>query len=120
MRYRKLGNSNIMVSSIGLGCMALTGIYGKVDDADAVAVIHHSLERGASFLDSSDMYGWGKNEEQLGHALRGRREGVVLTTKFGQVRNPAGGPNLINGRPEYVAQACDASLKRLGVDVIDL
>ena len=120
MRYRKLGNSNIMVSSIGLGCMALTGIYGKVDDADAVAVIHHALERGASFLDSSDMYGWGKNEEQLGQALRGRREGVVLTTKFGQVRNPGGGPNLINGRPEYVAQACDASLERLGVDVIDL
>ena len=120
MRYRKLGHSDITVSAMGFGCMPLAGIYGRVDDADAVAVVHHALDRGINFLDSSDMYGWGKNEEQLGRALRGRREGVVLTTKFGQVRNPAGGPNLVNGRPEYVQEACDASLKRLGVDVIDL
>jgi aryl-alcohol dehydrogenase-like predicted oxidoreductase len=108
------------VSSLGLGCMALSGIYGKCDDAEAVAVIQHAIDRGINFFDSSDMYGWGQNEEQLGRAVKGRRDEVVLITKFGQVRNPSGGPNLINGRPDYVRQACDASLKRLGVDVIDL
>lgn len=120
MHYRRLGHSDIAVSRVGLGCMPLSGIYGAVDDREAIALIHHGLERGVNFLDSSDMYGWGKNEEQLGQALRGRREGVVLSTKFGQVRNPGGGPNQVNGRPEYVIQACDASLQRLGVDVIDL
>jgi aryl-alcohol dehydrogenase-like predicted oxidoreductase len=120
MVHRKLGQSGLTVSGIGLGCMALSGIYGKCDDAEAIATIHHAIDRGINFLDSSDMYGWGQNEEQLGRALKGRRGQAVLVTKFGQVRNPSGGPNLINGRPEYVLQACDASLKRLGVDVIDL
>lgn len=120
MHYRTLGHSTLTVSSIGLGCMPLSGIYGKCDDADAIAVIHHAIDRGINSLDSSDMYGWGGNEELLGRALKGRRDKVVLATKFGQVKNPAGGGNLVNGRPEYVAQACDTSLKRLGVDVIDL
>jgi len=120
MLYRELGHSTLAVSSIGLGCMSMSGIYGKCDEAEAAAVIRHAIDRGINFLDSSDMYGWGHNEEQVGRAIRGLRDRVVLTTKFGQVRNPAGGPNLINGRPEYVPQACDASLKRLGVEVIDL
>jgi aryl-alcohol dehydrogenase-like predicted oxidoreductase len=120
MHYRNLGHSSLTVTGIGLGCMSMSGIYGKCDDAEAVAVIQHAIDRGINFLDSSDMYGWGHNEEQIGQAIRGRRERVVLTTKFGQVRNPSGGPNLMNSRPEYVLQACDASLKRLQVDVIDL
>jgi len=100
--------------------MGMTGIYGKADDAESIAVIHHALDRGMDFLDSSDMYGWGHNEELIGRALKGYRDRAVLSTKFGQVKNPAGGGNLVNGRPEYVREACDASLKRLGVDVIDL
>jgi aryl-alcohol dehydrogenase-like predicted oxidoreductase len=119
MQYRRLGKSTLEASAIGLGCMPMSGIYGKGDEATSIAAVHHAIDLGINFLDSSDMYGWGQNEELLGKALRGRRDRVVLTTKFGQVRNP-NGPNLVNGRPEYVAQACDASLKRLGVDVIDL
>jgi aryl-alcohol dehydrogenase-like predicted oxidoreductase len=100
--------------------MSMSGTYGKGDDSQSIAVIHRALDLGVNFFDSSDMYGWGHNEELLGRALRGRRERAVVATKFGQVRNPAGGGNLVNGRPEYVPQACDASLVRLGVDVIDL
>jgi aryl-alcohol dehydrogenase-like predicted oxidoreductase len=99
--------------------MSMSGTYGKSNDAESIDVIHHALDRGIDFLDSSDMYGWGHNEELLGRAIKGRRHQVVLTTKFGQVQGP-GGKNLVNGRPEYVRQACDASLKRLGVDTVDL
>ena len=99
--------------------MPMSGIYGKGDDATSISTVQHAIDHGINFLDSSDMYGWGQNEELLGKAIRGRRDKVLITTKFGQVRNP-NGPNLVNGRPEYVAQACDASLQRLGVDVIDL
>ncbi len=120
MRHRKLGNSTLTVSALGLGCMPMSGTYGKSDDAASVAVIHHALDSGINFLDSSDMYGWGHNEELLGRALKGRRSQAVLTTKFGQVKSPDGKGNLVNGRPEYVLWACDASLKRLGVEVIDL
>ncbi len=120
MQQRTLGKSGFSVSAIGLGCMGMSGVYGKADDAESVAVIHYALDRGIDFLDSSDMYGWGHNEELIGRALKGRRDQVVLSTKFGQVKNPAAGGNLVNGRPEYVREACDASLKRLGVDVIDL
>ncbi len=120
MERRTLGRSNLTVSAIGLGCMGMSGVYGKADDAESVAVIQHALDRGVDFLDSSDMYGWGQNEEVIGRALKGRRDKAVLATKFGQVKNPAGGGHLVNGRPEYVREACDASLKRLGVDVIDL
>jgi aryl-alcohol dehydrogenase-like predicted oxidoreductase len=119
MQYRTLGQSTLQVSALGLGCMSMSGVYGTGDDAESVAVIQHAIDRGINFLDSSDMYGWGHNEQLLGRALKGRRDRVVLSTKFGQVRNPAGA-NVVNGRPEYVVQACDASLKRLGGDVIDL
>jgi aryl-alcohol dehydrogenase-like predicted oxidoreductase len=120
MHYRTLGHSTLRVSAIGLGCMSMSGIYGAGEDVASIAVIQHALDRGITLLDSSDMYGWGHNEELLGRAIRGRRDQVILATKFGQVRNTAGGGNLVNGRPEYLPQACDASLKRLGVDVIDL
>ena len=119
MHHRTLGNSTLRVSAIGLGCMGMSGVYGPGDDAESIGVIQHALDRGINFVDSSDMYGWGHNEELIGRAIRGRRSDVALATKFGQVRNPDG-RNLVNGRPEYVAQACDASLTRLGVDVIDL
>lgn len=120
MQHRKLGHSDLRVSAIGLGCMSMSGTYGKSDDAESISVIHHALDQGINFLDSSDMYGWGHNEELLGRALKGRRDRVVLTTKFGQVQSPDGKGNLVDGRPAYVAQACDLSLKRLGVDVIDV
>jgi aryl-alcohol dehydrogenase-like predicted oxidoreductase len=120
MERRTLGKSGITVSAIGLGLMSMSGVYGKPDDNESVRVIHRALDLGIDFLDSSDMYGWGQNEDVLGRALAGRRERAVVATKFGQVKNPSGGGNLVNGRPEYVIQACDASLKRLGIDVIDL
>jgi aryl-alcohol dehydrogenase-like predicted oxidoreductase len=119
MEYRKLGNSTLEVSALGLGCMSMSGTYGPGEDAESLAVIQEAIDRGVNFVDSSDMYGWGENEELLGRGIRGRRNLVVLATKFGQVKS-AGGANLVNGRPEYVSQACDASLRRLGVDVIDL
>jgi aryl-alcohol dehydrogenase-like predicted oxidoreductase len=100
--------------------MSLSGAYGKSDDDQGVRVVHHAIDRGVNFLDSSDMYGWGHNETLLGKALTGgRRDKVVLATKFGQTQRP-GGANGVDGRPEYVKAACEASLKRLGVDVIDL
>ena len=120
MQLRTLGSSTLEVSAVGLGCMSMSGAYGKFDDAESTAVIHRALDLGINLIDSSDMYGWGHNEQLLGQALKGRRNGVVLITKFGQVKNPAGGPNLVDGRPEYVAQACEASLTRLGMGVIDL
>src|SRR5262245_39492753 len=119
-RYRKLGGSPLTVSAIGLGLMSMSGTYGESDDAQSIGVIHRALDLGVTLLDSSDTYGWGHNEELLGRALRGRRDRAVVTTKFGQVQSPDGKGNLVNGRPEYVRQACDASLRRLGVDVIDL
>lgn len=119
MRYRTLGHSDLRVSAIGLGLMTMSGVYGKGDDEESIGVIHHALDQGINFLDSSDMYGWGHNEELLGRALKGRRDRAIVSTKFGQVRNP-GGANRIDGTPAYVMQACDASLKRLGIDVIDL
>jgi aryl-alcohol dehydrogenase-like predicted oxidoreductase len=120
MRMRKLGNSTLTASSIGLGLMSMSGTYGKSDDQECIGVIHRALDLGINHLDSSDMYGWGQNEELLGRAIKGKRDRVLVTTKFGQVRSPDGKANLIDGRPAYVAEACDASLKRLGVDVIDL
>ena len=120
MQYRELGNSDLKVSAIGLGCMSMSGTYGKSDDAESIDVIHHALDLGINFLDSSDMYGWGHNEELLGRALKGRRDQVVLTTKFGQVQSADGKGNLVDGSPAYIRRACDASLKRLGFDVIDV
>ena len=120
MQYRTLGNSGLRVSALGLGCMSMSGTYGKSDDAESIDVIHRALNLGINFLDSSDMYGWGHNEDLLGRALKGRRDQVVLSTKFGQVQSPDGKGNRVDGSPAHVARACDASLKRLGVDVIDL
>ena len=119
MEQRRLGGSTLEVSAIGLGCMSMSGAYGPGDDAQSIAVVHRALDLGITFFDSSDMYGWGHNEELLGKALRGKRDAVVLATKFGNLRKPDGTPG-VNGRPEYVPRACEASLKRLGVDVIDL
>ena len=117
---RTLGGSGLTVFPIGLGCMSLSGAYGGLSDEAGIKVIHHALDRGVDFLDSSDMYGWGHNESLLGRALAGgRRDKVVLATKFGQTQRP-GGANGVDGRPAYVREACDASLKRLGVEVIDL
>src|SRR5438309_6480113 len=116
---RRLGKAGPEISAIGLGCMSLSGVYGASDDEAGVALIHRAVELGIDHFDSSDMYGWGQNEELLGRALKGRRNGVVIATKFGQTRQP-GGANGVDGSPAYVAQACEASLERLGVDVIDL
>ena len=120
MEKRRLGSSGLQVSAIGLGCMGMSGVYGTADEAESVATIHRAVELGVDFLDSSDMYGAGHNEELLGRALKGIRDRVVLTTKFGHVVGPDGRPVGVNGRPEYVAQACDRSLRRLRVDVIDV
>ena len=119
MEQRTLGKSALAVSAIGLGYMSMSNVYGKGDDAESIAVVHRALDLGVNFLDSSDVYGWGQNEELLGRALRGKHDGVVLATKFGNLRKPDGTAG-VSGRPEYVPQACEASLKRLGVDSIDL
>jgi aryl-alcohol dehydrogenase-like predicted oxidoreductase len=119
LEHRMLGRSGPSISAIGLGCMSLSGIYGQANDAESEELIRYAIDQGVDHLDSSDMYGWGHNEQLIGRALHGRRGGVVLATKFGQTQNP-GGPNGVNGRPDYVMQACEASLKRLGVEVIDL
>jgi aryl-alcohol dehydrogenase-like predicted oxidoreductase len=114
----RLGRSGPEVPRIGLGCMSLSGVYGSSDDEAGARLIRHAVERGVCFLDSAYFYGWGHNEELLGRALKGIRNEVVLATKFGLERT-ATGLDII-GRPEYVQKACDASLRRLGVDVIDL
>jgi aryl-alcohol dehydrogenase-like predicted oxidoreductase len=116
---RTLGKSGIKVSAVGLGLMSMSGIYGNANDEESIRVIHHALDKGINHLDSSDMYGWGHNETLLGKALQGRRAGVIVATKFGQTKDAAGKQG-VDGRPEYVMQACEASLKRLGIDVIDL
>jgi aryl-alcohol dehydrogenase-like predicted oxidoreductase len=115
--HRKLGG--LSVSTIGLGCMSLSGVYGEAVDANSEDLIRYAIDQGVNHLDSSDMYGWGHNEEVVGRAIKGRRDKVVLATKFGQTQRP-GQPNGVNGRPDYVQAACEASLKRLGEEVIDL
>jgi aryl-alcohol dehydrogenase-like predicted oxidoreductase len=119
MEQRTLGKSGIKASAIGLGLMSMSGIYGNADDDESIRVIHHALDKGINFLDSSDMYGWGHNETLLGKALKGKRDKAIVATKFGQVQLPDKKQG-VDGRPEYVMQACEASLKRLGIDVIDL
>jgi aryl-alcohol dehydrogenase-like predicted oxidoreductase len=116
---RRLGASGPQISAIGLGCMSLSGVYGAADDAQSEDLIRHAIDMGLDHLDSSDMYGWGHNEGVVGRAVKGRRDKVVIATKFGQTQRP-GQPNGVDGRPEYVKACCDASLKRLGLDVIDL
>jgi len=119
METRTLGGS-LRVSAVGLGCMGMSEFYGGRDEAESVATLHRALDLGVTFLDTADMYGVGRNEELVGRALRGRRGNVVLATKFGNMRGADGSFRGVNGRPEYVREACEASLKRLGVDAIDL
>jgi aryl-alcohol dehydrogenase-like predicted oxidoreductase len=120
MPRRKLGRSPLVVSALGLGCMGMSEFYGSTDDAESIATIHRAVDLGINFIDTADMYGVGRNEELVGRALAGRRENVVLATKFGNVRSPDGKFLGVNGRPEYVIQSCEGSLKRLGVGHIDL
>ena len=120
MQKRQLGSQGLEVSAIGLGCMGMSDFYGGRDEAEAVATLHRALELGVTMLDTADMYGVGSNEELVGRAIRGRRDGVVIATKFGNVRAPDGKPLGVNGKPDYVRSACEASLRRLGVEVIDL
>ncbi len=120
MEHRKLGTSGLEVSSVGLGCMGMSEFYGPSDEAKSVDTLNHALDVGVSFWDTSDMYGSGHNERLLSRVLKERRGDVTLATKFGIVRGEDGSLAGINGRPEYVRQACDASLMRLGVDHIDL
>ncbi len=120
MKMRRLGRSGPQVSALGLGCMGMSEFYGPADEAEAVATIRRALDVGVNFLDTADMYGVGRNEELVGRAIRGRRHEVFLATKFGNVRGGDGSFLGVDGRPEYVQKCCEASLKRLGVDVIDL
>ena len=119
MKTRKLG-SELKVSTIGLGCMGMSEFYSGRDDTEAIATLHHALDLGVTFLDTADMYGPHTNEQLVGRALKDRRDRAVIATKFGIIRTAEGGFGGVNGKPDYVHQACDASLQRLGVDVIDL
>src|ERR1700690_1306412 len=119
MNRRTLGQG-LEVSAQGLGCMGMSEFYGRGDVTESIATIHEALDHGVNFLDTADMYGPFKNEELVGRAIEGRRDEVVVATKFGNQRNPDGSFVRINGTPQYVLEACDASLARLGVDVIDL
>jgi aryl-alcohol dehydrogenase-like predicted oxidoreductase len=117
---RRLGRGGPEVSAIGLGCMGMSEFYGAGDEAESIATIHEAIERGVDFLDTADMYGVGRNEELVGRAIADRRERVFLATKFGNLRGEDGSFRGVCGRPDYVRSACEASLKRLGVEVIDL
>ncbi len=121
MEERYLGRSGLKVSAMGLGCMGMSEFYGTPDPAESIATIHRAIELGITFLDTADMYGHGANEELVGKAIAGKRNQVVLATKFGIVRDPSDPSKRgIDGRPEYVRSACEASLRRLGVETIDL
>ena len=120
METRELGRQGLEVSALGLGCMGMSDFYGVRDEAEAVATIHRALDLGVTLLDTADVYGPHTNEELVGKAIEGRRDSVVLATKFGIVRGPRPEDRGVNGRPEYVRTSCDGSLKRLGVERIDL
>jgi aryl-alcohol dehydrogenase-like predicted oxidoreductase len=120
MKTRKLGKSDIELSVVGLGCMGMSDFYGPSEDAKSVEVIQHALDVGVTFLDTADMYGMGRNEQLVGQALKGRRERAVVASKFAILRGADGSIQGISGKPEYVQRACEASLSRLGLEVIDL
>jgi aryl-alcohol dehydrogenase-like predicted oxidoreductase len=120
MQYRRLGKSSLVVSAVGLGCMGMSEFYGDTDDRESIATIQHAIDRGVTLLDTADMYGSGRNEELVGRAIEKRRHEVIVASKFGNVRGPGGSFLGVNGRPEYVQKACDASLQRLRIATIDL
>jgi len=120
MQYRRLGKSSLVVSALGLGCMGMSQSYGTPDDAESLATLNHAIDRGITMLDTADMYGGGTNEELLSQILAKRRNEVILATKFGNMRQPDGRFLGVNGKPEYVQQACEESLKRLRISTIDL
>jgi aryl-alcohol dehydrogenase-like predicted oxidoreductase len=120
MNYRRLGKSSLVSSALGLGCMGMSEFYGPQDDKESIATLHRAIDLGVTHLDTADVYGRGHNEELVGKAIQGRRNEITLATKFGNVRGPDGAFLGVNGRPEYVRQACEASLKRLRVPAIDL
>jgi aryl-alcohol dehydrogenase-like predicted oxidoreductase len=120
MKYHKLGHSRLEISVIGLGCMGMSEFYGSAQEAESISTIHRAIELGVNFFDTADMYGPWTNEMLVGKAIADRRDKVVIATKFGVIRNEKGEFLGINGQPDYVRSACDASLKRLGLDYIDL
>jgi aryl-alcohol dehydrogenase-like predicted oxidoreductase len=120
MQYRRLGKSSLVVSALGLGCMGMSEFYGATDEQESIATIQHALDCGVTLLDTADMYGSGRNEDLVGRAIEKRRHEAIVATKFGNVRGEGGSFLGINGRPEYVQQACEASLRRLRIATIDL